>query len=275
MAGDDQGVRSRRTVLIGAAAGAAVGALGTVGGRGSARAATGDPILAGSANTADAATSLTATPASESESVAALACVGADLGPGITGASPRGSGVLGVSGDADAGPYWGNDVGVSGRASHAEALAGVAGDSDFGFGVLGTSGTLGVLGAGAVAGVVANSFDVSGTSLYAVSSDYPLPAPQPNTAAHVRRSVSAPGHALFVDGRLRLKWSGRVSVAAGSSRKKISVAGMTSGTMVFAMFQTSESGVWIRASVAASGAITFYFSKALPSSAVLAWMAVG
>lgn len=267
--------RSRRSILATAAAGAATVAVASLAKPLSVKAATGDPVVAGTANTADMATTLTATPAEPANSVAALNAIGSGSGPGITGASPHGSGVLGLSGETNAGPYWRPDVGVSGSAQGLDAHAGVAGDSDLGFGVLGTAGGVGVLGAGGVAGVVANGFDLTATSLYAVSSGYPLPAPAPNTAAHVRRSVSAAGHALFVDGRMRLKWSGRVSVAAGVTSKKISVAGMTSSRMIFAMLQTNEPGTWIRAAVPSTGAVTFHFSRAMPSSTVVAWMAVG
>ena len=271
---DGASTRTRRSILAGAAAGVAAAAVATLAKPLGVEAASGDPVLAGSVNTADVATTLTATPVVPTDAVAALNTVGSGQGPGVTGASPRGAGVLGVSGDTNVGPYWGNDVGVSGRAAGVDAIAGVSGDSDDGFGVIGLAGGVGIIGAGGVAGVVANGFNMTATALYAVS-DPTLPAPTPNTAAHIRRPVSAAGHALFVDGRMRLKWSGRVSVARGRTSKKILVTGMTGGTMIFAMFQTNESGVWIRAAVPSSGAVTFYFSKAMPSSAVLAWMAVG
>ncbi len=267
--------RSRRNLLRAAVGGVAAAAAAGLARPLGVAAAAGDPIIAGTANTAASATTLTATPTEPTDSVAALDAIGSYQGPGVTGASLRGSGVLGVSGSTHAAPYWGNDVGVSGRADHPAALAGVSGSSDTGFGVIGTAYGAGILGAGGVVGVLANGFDLTSTSLYAVSSGYPLPAPAPNTAAHVRRSVSAPGHALFVDGRMRLRWSGRVAVAAGISSKRISVSGMASGTMIFAMFQTNESGVRIRASVPTTGAVTFYFSKTMPTSSVLAWMAVG
>jgi hypothetical protein len=270
----DRTAHSRRAILATAAGGAASLAVGALGRPLAARAAAGDPILAGSANSAASETTLTATTGTAAD-VVALNTIGAGQGSGVTGLSPRGAGVLGVSGDTSAGPYSGNDMGVSGRAAGPHAFAGVAGDSDSGYGVIGTSGGAGVLGAGAVVGVLANSFDLTGTSLYAVSSIYPLPAPAANTAAHVRRSVSAPGQALFVDGRMKLKWSGRVSLSAGATSKKIAVAGMTSSTMIFAMLQSNKPGVSVRACVASAGAVTFYLSKALPSSAVVAWMAVG
>jgi hypothetical protein len=47
------------------------------------------------------------------------------------------------------------------------------------------------------------------------------------------------------------------------------------GAIAAPMAAHAATGVWIRAAVAATGAVTFYFSKAMPSSGVLAWMAVG
>jgi hypothetical protein len=266
--------RTRRSLLAAAAAGAAGLAAASLSRPRAVVAATGDPVLAGGNVSADAATKITATTGLSTD-VVALNTVGAGLGSGVTGVSPSGAGVLGVSGDTSADAYGGNDVGVSGRAAGVDALAGVSGDSDVGFGVLGTSGGAGVFGAGAVIGVMANCFDVTGTSLYAVSSAGLPAAPAGNVAAHIKRAVTDPGHALFVDGRMRLKWSGRVAVAAGATSKKITVTGMTSGTMVFAMFQTNEAGVWVRAAIPTTNAITFAFSKALATSAVVAWMAVG
>jgi hypothetical protein len=263
--------RSRRGIL--AAAGAAVAALAAnaIGGPRVASAATGDNVVAGDANEADAVTSLQNTTADE----VGLSVVAAGLGAAVAGASPRGNGVLGLTGTTTPSGQTGSDSGVFGRGIGADAFAGVEGDSDDGYGVSGTSGTVGVVGAGGLVGVMGQSFDLTGTSVYAVSSGFPPPAPLPNTALHARRSVTSGGYAAYVDGRLRLRMSGRATIAAGTSSKAISVTGLTSGMMAFAMLQTSEPGTWVRTTAPSTGILRIYLNKALSTSAVVAWMIIG
>jgi hypothetical protein len=140
--------RSRRGLL--AAAGAAVAALAAnaIGRPDRTAAATGDPVVAGQANSADLVTSLTNTTAD----AYALTVIAGGSGPAVVGASPRGNGVLGLTGTTSAGGQNGSDAGVFGRGIGANAFAGVDGDSDDGFGVSGTSGTVGVSGAGGLVG---------------------------------------------------------------------------------------------------------------------------
>jgi hypothetical protein len=263
-----------RRKMLAAATGGFIGlCLSALGKAPTVRAATGDAIVAGQANAADVGTSLSISDSSSSAS--AFAVTAATTGTAVGGASPRGNGLLGVSGATDIAPYTGADIGVSGRADHPEAIAGVGGDSSTGVGVLGTADGVGVLGAGGVVGVLGNSFDLTGTSVYAVSSIYPLPAPLPNTALHARRAMSAGGYAAYIDGRLRLRLSGRATMTSGSSVKSISVSGLTSSMMVFAVLQSSESGTWVRAAVPAAGSLKIYLNKALTSSATVAWMVIG
>jgi len=266
--------RSSRRRVLAAAGGGIIGmVLGAMGRSSTVRAATGDAIVAGQANAANVETSLSI---SDVSSVATgLRVAAASSGVAIAGGSPRGNGVLGVSGTTDVAPDAGADIGVSGRADHAEAIAGVGGDSSTGVGVLGTADSVGVLGAGGQVGVLGNSFDLTGTSVYAVSSAYPLPAPLANTALHARRALSAGGYVAYVDGRLRMRLSGRASMASGTSSKAISVTGLTSTMMAFAVLQTSESATWVRAAVPSAGVLRIYLNKALTSSAVVAWMVIG
>ena len=264
---------SRRSVLAAAGGGVIGMMLAALGRSPAARAATGDPVVAGQANAADVETSLSISDATSSAT--GLRVAAATSGAAIAGGSPRGNGVLGVSGTTDVAPDVGADIGVSGRADHPEAIAGVGGDSNTGVGVLGTAASVGVLGAGGAVGVLGNSFDLTGTSVYAVSSTYPLPAPLANTALHARRAVTAGGYAAYVDGRLKMRLSGRAAMATGTSSKTISVAGLTTTMMAFAVLQTSESGTWVRAAVPSAGVLRIYLNKALTSSAVVAWMVIG
>jgi hypothetical protein len=273
MAIDAEMPTSRRHMLA-AASGGVLALVATLTGRPAlTRAATGDPINAGMANDAATGTSLSISDPSALD--AGLQVVAATTGAGVVGASPRGSGILGVSGTTNPGPYAVADVGVVGRADHAEAVSGVAGDSSTGAGVIGTANGIGVLGGGGVVGVLGNTFDLTGTAVYAISSGYPLPPPLASTALHARRAVSAGGYAAYVDGRLKLRLSGRASMASGSSSKVVSVAGLTSSMMVFAVLQSSKSGTWVRAAVPRSGSLAIYLNKALTSRAVVAWMVIG
>jgi hypothetical protein len=273
MAIDLEERRSRRGVLAAAGGGALGLVLAALGRAPAASAATGDPVLAGKSNAANDATTLAISDANAF--VTGLAVSAATTGTAVTGASPRGNGILGVSGASDAAPFTGTDIGVSGRANHPQAIAGVGGDSSTGVGVLGTAHSVGVLGGGGIVGVLGNSFDLGGTSVYAVSSLFPLPAPLPNTALHARRALSAGGYAAFVDGRLKLRLSGKASISKGAASKSISVSGLSAGMMAFAMLQTSESGTWVRAAVPATGILRIYLNKALTSSATVAWMVIG
>jgi hypothetical protein len=72
-----------------------------------------------------------------------------------------------------------------------------------------------------------------------------------------------------------MRLSGRASMASGTSSKAISVTGLTSTMMAFAVLQTSESATWVRAAVPSAGVLRIYLNKALTSSAVVAWMVIG
>ena len=264
---------SRRHVLAAAGGGALGLMLGALGRSPAVRAATGDPVAAGQANSANAETSLAIS--DSTSSATGLRVAAATTGVAIAGGSPRGNGVLGVSGTTDVAPDAGSDIGVSGRADHPEAIAGVGGDSSTGVGVLGTANGVGVLGAGGAVGVVGQSFDLTGTSVYAVSSVSTPPAPLPGTALHARRALTAGGYAAYIDGRLKVRLSGRAAMATGTSSKTISVPGLTATMMAFAVLQSSEAGTWVRAAVPATGVLRIYLNKALTSSAVVAWLVIG
>ena len=77
--------------------------------------------------------------------------------------------------------------------------------------------------------------------------------------------------ALQVSGKAKFSRSGRIAVASGKTSTSKSVAGVTTSSMVFAVLQQSETGTWVRAAVPATGKITIYFNKALPTSSVAAW----
>ncbi len=77
--------------------------------------------------------------------------------------------------------------------------------------------------------------------------------------------------ALQVDGKVHLSRSGRKSIGSGKSSVAVTLSGVTTSSMVFAVLATSETGRWVRAVVAASGKFTIYLNTSLKSSAVVSW----
>ena len=126
--------------------------------------------------------------------------------------------------------------------------SGVWGDSDD-IGVFGSGGT-GVYGFGAV-GVVGESTSTS--------------------AGVLALAKSATDLALDVVGKVRFSRSGRSSVAAGQSTKTIKLAGVTSGSRVFAVIHSNRSGRWVRAVVPTTGSFKIYLNATVSSSTYVAW----
>lgn len=125
--------------------------------------------------------------------------------------------------------------------------AGVWGESDFG--VVGSGGT-GVLGVG-VDGVVGLG-DIGGTGVIAISGG--------TTAL-----------ALDVQGKVRFSRSGRSSIGSGRSSLKVTLAGVTSGSRVFAVLHSNRSGRYVRAVVPTTNAFTIYLNTTVTSATYVAW----
>ena len=131
--------------------------------------------------------------------------------------------------------------------------AGVWGDSED-TGVFG-SGTWGVLGFGGV-GVEGDANSNPGSvGVWAYA---------PTTAQY----------ALRVSGKVNFSRSGRVAMASGKASKAVTLAGATTGTKVFAVLSTSETGRYVRAVVPAAGKFTIYLNTTLTSAAVVSWFAL-
>jgi len=77
--------------------------------------------------------------------------------------------------------------------------------------------------------------------------------------------------ALKVTGKVALSRSGRKAMSSGSSSALIYLEGVTTGSKVFAVLATSESGRWVRAVVPAAGRFRIYLNTTLSSSAVVSW----
>ena len=87
----------------------------------------------------------------------------------------------------------------------------------------------------------------------------------PNAANGVGvEADSASGIALNVKGKAKFSRSGTTTIAAGASSKTITLAGVTTSSMVFAMAQQNGS-VYVKAVVPGSGSFTIRLTGAVPS----------
>jgi hypothetical protein len=247
MANSD-GPRTRRAVLAGAAGAAGAAAVAAVTRPMAALAANGGNVILGQSNNETLETSITNSTAgantvalygSSTASYHQTLYVGSSgPGTGVYGGSSEGTGVFGV------GP-----VGVFGDDGGAANGIAVDGKS------FGTNGT-GIRGwatavAGTTVGVVGRSDSPSGFALLAR-----------NTAG---------GTALEADGKIRFKRSGKTTMAAGTSSRKVTLSGVSTSSMVFAVLASSRSGRWVRAVVPGSGYFTIYLNTTVLSSTSVSW----
>lgn len=165
------------------------------------------------------------------------------------------AGVVGIAGDpADIAP----NIALSGLYGYAEpssvdgwSATGVWGDSAD-IGVLGT-GSVGTYGEGFV-GAVGYSNQAGGAGVEAIAG-------------------SSSAVALHVIGRAEFTRSGRTSVTAGKSSKKVTLAGCTTSTLVIANLAVNRSSRWVRAVVPASGSFTIYLNGTVSNPTLVAWIA--
>ena len=247
MASEPNAPRSRRALLTAAAGGAAAVAasaampLTTL-------AADGDNVVLGAQNVSETETTITTTSADpvNAPQVAFKAyTVNADA-----------AGVIGSTGDeTNIGTEFTAFTGVYGWSPTAGSPdgfgTGVWGDSEdvgvYGSGVLGVWGdaNIGVRGSGGIGGVGVQALGASDTEL-----------------------------ALQVSGKVRFSRSGRATIGAGKSSVKVTRAGMTSSSRVFAVLHSNRAGRYVRAVVPTTGSFTVYLNTTVTSSTYVAWFAI-
>ncbi|HLX34095.1 MAG TPA: hypothetical protein VKR30_02515 [Candidatus Limnocylindrales bacterium] len=253
---DPASPRSRRAILAAAGGGLAALAAGALAGASPVLAANGDAVTVGGsfagtsttviANTTNAttvfeadSTSGTAISASSSSDNAVEASSSTAIG--VLGVSATGSGVTGAANNGGNGvfgysgpsfPTPPGDTGVFGQSDRDAAARGVYGTSPAGQGVRGEATTTGV-------------------GIYATA---PLT-----------------GVALQASGKVKLSRSGRATVAAGTSAKTVSLAGVTTASLIFAMLGSNRSGRWVRAVVPASGSFAIYLNTTVLSTTYVNW----
>lgn len=260
--------RSRRSILAAAAGSAA--ALAATAIRPPSAAAVASPMLTETDNAATAQTGVTNSTAGSQ----AFYGHAAGNGNGIEGTSVIGHGVRGISTDTSDPETNVSNAGVVGVAgslgsvSSNIGLTGVYGYADpssvdgfVGSGVWGDSGDFGVVGTGFIGvlgdgllGVVGTTADSAGVGVIA-------------------ESTVQSGLGLQVAGRAEFSRSGRAVIAKGAASKKVTLAGCTASTLVFAVLASNRSGRWVRAVVSAAGSFTIYLNTTVTLATSVTWIA--
>jgi hypothetical protein len=80
--------------------------------------------------------------------------------------------------------------------------------------------------------------------------------------------------ALRVDGKVQFSRSGKSTIGTGKSSLKINLAGVSSGSRVFAVLHSNRSGRYVRAVVPTTGSFTIYLNTTVTSATFVAWFVI-
>jgi len=252
-------VRSRRAIITAGLGGLAAFAASALGRPAPVRAANGGAVVLAAQNDETSVTTITNN--GSGPAFAGIAGDGAGVGGisassrGLDGYSTSGQGVYGAS-SSSYGVY-----GTTG--SGAAAIFGYNAHND---GVVGSSAApahSGVWGtnSGGGYGVSGSTGGASTAGVWGVNS---------GTGIGVRATSSA-GTALRVEGKASFSRSGKTKILAGHSSKAVSLSGVTSGSLIFAVLTSNRSGRYVRAVVPGSGSFTIYLNTSVTSDSYLAW----
>jgi hypothetical protein len=175
---------------------------------------------------------------------------------GLVGGSNTQAGVLGnsISGDGV--------VGSSNNSNGVRAL------SQFGVGLRAVGETFSVdAQCSSSTGVGVRGWDLSptGTTVGVVGR-----VDSPGGFAVLARNTAG-GTALSAQGKIRFNRSGKTTITAGHSSKKVTLSGVASSSMVFAVLAQSRVGRYVRAVVPASGYFTIYLNGTVSSNTAISW----
>jgi hypothetical protein len=84
-----------------------------------------------------------------------------------------------------------------------------------------------------------------------------------------RNTTGAVG--LAVDGKAAFRRSGKASVAAGTASITVTLSGVASSSMVFAMLAESRADRWVRAVVPTSGSFKIYLNRNVTKRTRVSW----
>jgi hypothetical protein len=87
----------------------------------------------------------------------------------------------------------------------------------------------------------------------------------------VLAQADLPNRALYVDGKAHFSRSGRATIGAGKSSIKVTLAGTSSASRVFAVLHSNRSGRYVRAVVPTTGSFTIYLNTTVTSATYIAW----
>jgi hypothetical protein len=201
----------------------------------------------------------------------ASAAAGWTVGVWGDSASPDGAGLYGSGGDYGA---WGTSpaTGLLGSSGAMSGVVGYSGEITMGApppaprpktGVLGISNidasARGVTGSTTV-GTGVRGEATSGTGVYATT-----------TSGTGLVATATTGTALKVTGKAVFSRSKRVTIATGMSSLKVTLAGVTTSSLVFAVLHSYRSGLYVQAVVPTTGAFTIYLNKAAPGATYVAY----
>jgi hypothetical protein len=243
MASDPNALRSRRAILAAAAGGAAAVAATAAAPLTVSAAPT--PMLTETDNAATAQTSIT-------QSAAGAVAFKART------TNTDAAALLGSTGDET---NIATDTGFTGVYGWAP---GVAPDVDaFGTGIWGDSDDVGTYGSGGVG--------VRGVGFFGMVA-------AGSTGGAGLRTWGGDGSgndiALDVRGKALFSRSGRATISAGQSTKKINLTGVSFSSLVFAVLRSNRSGRYVRAVVPTTGSFTIYLNTTVTSSTYVVWFVV-
>jgi hypothetical protein len=133
--------------------------------------------------------------------------------------------------------------------------------SSFGAGVWGDSEDVGVYGSGAIGAWGDGSIGVRGTG-------------GPGGIGVQAIADSSADVALHVVGKFLYSRAGRATIGAGKSTYKVTLAGVTASSRVFAVLHSNRTGRYVRAVVPTTGSFTIYLNTTVTSSSYVAWFVV-
>jgi hypothetical protein len=267
-------IRRSRRALLAAAAGGAAAVAAQAALPLSAQGHDPDDVALGTTNAATAATEIDATGPGVNAFVAS-----ADAGSAVVATS---TGAVGINvhetDDLFAAVYAIGGDGTNAVAVGVTAATGIYGftptpadPNAFGSGVWGDSGDAGVVGTGGLGvlgignfGVEGDGFGTRGTGVFGFAGD-------PGTIGVQAYAGSTDRVALKVTGKAQFTRSGRATISSGASSKAISLAGVTTSSIVFAVLASNRSGRWVRAVVTAAGKFTIYLNTSVTSATYVFW----
>ena len=292
---------TRRSILKLAAGASAAAIAGLVGRAAPARAASGDAVVLGQANTAAAQTDIqssngvgytlkvtsTASGAIGGFSTDSIGVSGVSVSggaAGVTGQSTDGYGV-----DALSEHGWGaratsnSSLGLYARTadntpsgfdpgSYRSAVVGVAGDATY------QSQNTDEVGIYGFCEISSNSTGVWGDSVSGIgvagSGDWGLLGVG-RVGVYALANNFTDGYALYTKGRISFNGrSGRTSITSGHSYRDVTIAGMTTSSAVIATLQTHATGYYVQSVVSYAGKFRLYLNKTATSTIVFSYLVI-